>query len=43
MVDREEIEKRFRKIQNDICISLEKLDGKEKFINENWSRFSCKK
>lgn len=38
MIERKEIETRFRKIQNDICEELEKLDGLSKFQNESWQR-----
>ena len=38
MIERKEIENRFRKIQQDICEQLEFLDGKSTFKSENWTR-----
>lgn len=38
MPSKEIISKRFLEIQDSICIGLEKLDGKSKFIEDNWTR-----
>jgi coproporphyrinogen III oxidase len=38
MVDKQTIENYFRDLQNDICIGLEKVDGKAKFTEDIWDR-----
>lgn len=38
MPTRIQIEKRFQEIQDSICSGLENLDGKAKFIEDNWTR-----
>ncbi|MEO9873056.1 oxygen-dependent coproporphyrinogen oxidase [Ekhidna sp.] len=35
---KESIAEWFKKLQNDICFSLEKLDGKSKFVEDEWER-----
>lgn len=38
MVYKQEIEQYFRGLQKQICNGLEKIDGKEKFVFDNWTR-----
>lgn len=38
MPSKEIITKRFLEIQDSICLGLENLDGKSKFIEDNWIR-----
>ncbi len=37
-MNKEEVVQRLKSVQDYICGSLEKLDGKSKFIEDNWSR-----
>ena len=38
MTSRDEIEKRFKALQQKICNALEQMDGKSTFLSDNWTR-----
>lgn len=38
MLTKQRIEESYKQIQDEICFALERLDGKAKFVEENWNR-----